>query len=123
MEHKDASAWVERYLTAWSSDDPDDVAALFTEDARYLTGPFDEPWTGRDAIVAKWIEAGDSDVEWSFTWDVIAIDGDLAVIEGETTYLGPPEKAYRNMWLVRFAGDGRAREFTEWWKKRPDSVA
>jgi hypothetical protein len=26
---------------------------------------------------------------------------------------------FANVWLVRFAPDGRAREFSEWWVERP----
>ncbi|MBI2238097.1 MAG: hypothetical protein HYU54_06185 [Actinobacteria bacterium] len=37
------------------SNDPDEVAALFAEDAAYSYGPFREPNRGRDAIVAEWV--------------------------------------------------------------------
>ena len=30
------------------------------------------------------------------------------------------ERTYSNLWVIRFAPDGRAREFTEWWMKQPD---
>jgi ketosteroid isomerase-like protein len=35
--------WLRRYFDAWVSNDPVDVAALFTEDALYWVGPFREP--------------------------------------------------------------------------------
>lgn len=31
--------WLDRYLIAWQSNDPDDIRALFTEDATYAGGP------------------------------------------------------------------------------------
>jgi SnoaL-like protein len=46
--------WLGRYFDAWVSNDPADVASLFTEDAIYRVGPFREPWVGRDQIVDRW---------------------------------------------------------------------
>ncbi len=114
--------WMRGYLKAWESDSPEEIAALFTEDARYYTEPYAEPWEGRETIVREWIERGDSGSEWSFGYDVVAEDGDTAVIRGVTRY--EPEtaeetegKTYHNIWIVRLASDGRASEFTEWWMK------
>ncbi len=113
--------WMQGYLKAWGSDAPEDIAALFTEDAAYHTEPYAEPWIGRDTIVSKWIEHGDSRTQWSFEYDVVAESGDTAVVRGTTRYAseapGEPAKTYHNVWIVRFAPDGRAYEFTEWWMK------
>jgi uncharacterized protein (TIGR02246 family) len=51
MDRAGFEGWLRRYFEAWVSNDPDDVAALFTEDALYWVGPFREPWVGRDQIV------------------------------------------------------------------------
>jgi uncharacterized protein (TIGR02246 family) len=40
--------WVQGYIQAWETNDPGDIAALFTEDATYLTQAFREPWKGRE---------------------------------------------------------------------------
>jgi hypothetical protein len=37
-------------------------------------------------------------------------------VQGTTRYLSSP-RTYSNLWVVRLADDGRAREFTEWWMK------
>ena len=51
------------------------------------------------------------------------MEGDTAVIEGWTAYdrgEGEPwEEQFANVWLARFAPDGRAREFAEWWVQKP----
>jgi hypothetical protein len=53
----------------------------------------------------------------------VAVDGDVAVATGESIYTktpgGPVDAAYDNVFVIRFADDGRAREFTEWYVKRP----
>lgn len=115
-------SWLSAYRHAWETDDPDDVAALFTEDATYSPWPFSKSWEGRDTIVAKWIERGDSKNPWRFESEVLAVDGDTSVIKGLTTYPAHDEEAedaYSNIWVVQLAPDGRARSFAEWWVQRP----
>ena len=125
MSTADRSAiesWLSAYRHAWETDDPDDVAALFTEDATYSPWPFSRSWEGRDTIVAKWIERGDSKNPWRFESEVLAVEGDTGVIKGLTTYPAhddEPEDAYSNIWVVQLAPDGRARSFAEWWVQRP----
>ena len=121
-ERAAVESWLAAYQRAWGTDDPEDVAALFTEDAIYSPWPFSKPWEGRDAIVAKWIERGDSKNPWTFDGEVLAVDGDTGVIKGLTTYPAhddEAEDAYSNIWVVRLAPDGRARSFAEWWVQRP----
>ncbi len=109
--------WVDGYRTAWSSNDPADIRALFTEDARYRTTPFEEGWLGHEAIVRGWLARGDEPGSWAFEHSVVAVDGDVGVIEGRISYPGTSTE-YSNLWVVRFGADGRAREYTEWWVDR-----
>lgn len=126
MDRTAVEAWIDAYRRAWSSDDPAEIAALFTEDVSYSPFPWPRDgraWRGRDLVVRKWIERGDSKATWRFEHEILAVDGDTAVIEG-WTYYGPTdetpyEDAYANIWVVRFADDGRARSFAEWWVQRP----
>lgn len=119
-------SWVAGYRRAWSSDDPGDIASLFTEDATYSPAPFSQGWHGRDAIVAEWIKRGDSGSPWSFDHEIIAVDGPVGVIRGLTTYAATdknPEGVYSNVWVVNLAPDGRATSFSEWWMQRPEPKA
>ncbi|HVW46500.1 MAG TPA: hypothetical protein VHA76_05565, partial [Solirubrobacterales bacterium] len=79
-------------------------------------------WTGRDAIVAGWLEHADKPGTTSFHWWHVARDGDLWILEARTRYhdLG---KDYANLWLVELDDEGRARGFSEWWKQFPDDAA
>ncbi|HEV8544670.1 MAG TPA: nuclear transport factor 2 family protein, partial [Candidatus Limnocylindrales bacterium] len=59
MDHATLQDWLDRYVEAWKSYDPDQVAALFAADATYRYHPYDEGedvLNGRAAIVADWIE-------------------------------------------------------------------
>ena len=106
--------WMAGYESAWASNDPDRIGALFTDDALYFTAPFREPWRGRQAIVDGWIERKDDPGDWTFTWQPLVDTPELAIITGTTTYRDPP-LTYSNLWVLRLGEDGLCREFTEWW--------
>jgi hypothetical protein len=117
MEKKDMADWVEGYIQAWRSNDPADIGRLFSEGAVYLTGPFDEPWKGRQAIVQAWLGRKDAPGSYSFSYQVLAVDGRLGVVRGWTKYF-QPEREYSNIWVIQLDDQGRCSEFTEWWMKR-----
>jgi hypothetical protein len=118
-----ARSWMEKYIAAWASNEPDDIRALFTEEAVYATRPLDkDPWRGREQIVDRWLTARDDADEWTFDWtllgtDGLGTDGGLAFVQGFTHYLGD-RPSYDNLWVIRLEPDGRASEFTEWFMER-----
>ena len=123
MSRTDFEHWLAAYRDAWGTDNPEQIGALFTEDATYAPSPFSDAWEGREAIVRNWIERGDSKIPWQFESELVAIEGDTGVVRGLTTY--PPhgdekEKVYSNIWVIRLAPDGRATSFAEWWVQRRD---
>ena len=81
--------------------------------------------------MSSWL--GESDAEgastrdqpgtWEAEYRTIAVDGDVAVAVGSTTYAtepgGPVDRVYDNCFVLRFDAYGRCREFTEWYVKRP----
>ena len=115
VQRADAEAWVERYVAAWASNEPDDIRSLFTDDATYLTAPYREPWRGSRAIVEGWLDRKDEPGGWDFRSEVLGVDGDLAFVRGWTIYHAREHSSYSNLWVIRLAGDGRASEFIEWW--------
>jgi ketosteroid isomerase-like protein len=119
--HDLAEDWVRRYERAWATNDPDDVRSLFTPDAEYRFHPWDEPAVGQDAIVEQWLDAQDSADDHTFTWSVVAVEGPTAVVQGRTTYTDGD--VYLNLWVIRFADDGRAASFTEWYMEPPSADA
>jgi ketosteroid isomerase-like protein len=109
--------WMAAYERAWSSNDPEEIGALFTNDALYFTTPFREPWRGRAEIVENWLDRKDEPGGWRFEWQPLVETSELAIITGTTTYLDPPQ-IYSNLWVLRLGQDGRCREFTEWWMEQ-----
>jgi uncharacterized protein (TIGR02246 family) len=112
-----ANEWMQRYLHAWTTNDPDDIRSLFTPDAEYRDGPSTPPWVGHDAIVDGWLGQKDDPGTWDFDYELVAVDGDTAVIRGRTSYPNTTEKSrrYDNLMVIQLTPDGRASSFTDWW--------
>lgn len=112
-----AERFLDGYLDAWRTNDPDTIRSIFAADATYRSGARDlEPTVGVDAIVAQWEEDRDEPGTWSFSGAVDLQTEKAAVIRGVTTYTeGPKSGTYANVWLVRFDEQGRASEFQDWW--------
>jgi hypothetical protein len=101
------------------SNDPVDVAALFTEDAIYWVGPFREPWVGLDQIVDRWASGRRKDVRAAF--DVIAVDDETGVAHWNVTARTGDDRGqaeWDGILTIAFASDGRCREHREWFSLR-----
>ncbi len=59
--------WMDGYRKAWESNDPDDIDALFSEQALYYTEPHSGPWRGRQEIVRRWTEIKDEPGDTEFS--------------------------------------------------------
>jgi ketosteroid isomerase-like protein len=112
--------WIDAYVEAWQSNDPEGVAALFTPDGVYRFEPW-ETWDGREQIVAGWLEHADAPGDAFFQWWHLARDGDLWIVEAKTDYVRLGNR-YSNLWLIELDDEGRARGFIEWWKQLPDDA-
>ena len=116
--------WLDAYMAAWRSYDRGQIAALYAEDVTSRYHPWDEPIIGREAVVESWFGTGegapgrDKEGTYEGAYEVVAIDDDLAVVTGTSTYTDP-SVVYENCWLIRFDEQGRCRDFTEWFMKRP----
>jgi ketosteroid isomerase-like protein len=111
--------WLAAYRHTWSTDDPVEVAELFSEDVRYFTAPYREPLEGIEAVTAYWIGEEEGGIPWSFEYQVLAEEGALFIVRAVTTYPEGTSEAegpetFHNLWLVTLDADGRAREFVEY---------
>jgi hypothetical protein len=125
MTHQDVQLWLERYVAAWSTYDPDAIGALFSEDASYRYHPWDEPLIGREAIVASWLSDRDEPGTFEAHYDAWAVEDDLATAIGESRYTNPDgsfRALYYNLWALRFDGHGRCHEFVEYFVELPEAL-
>ena len=130
MDRAAAQAWLDRYVSAWLSYDASDIAELFTEDVAYRYHPSGDPIVGRAAVVASWLGESESDVAstrdapgtYSARYAPVAVDGDVVVSTGTSSYReqpdGPVVRVYDNCFVMRFDAQGRCSEFTEYYVQR-----
>jgi ketosteroid isomerase-like protein len=117
MTRERVQAWLDAYVDAWRSYDADAIGDLFSDDAEYRYHPYDEPLRGRDAIVASWRGDRDEPGSWEAAYTPLLVDGDRAVATGETRYA--EGRTFSNIFVLAFEGEGRCREFTEWYMEHP----
>ena len=122
MERDDVQRWLDAYIEAWKSYDREAIGALFAENVRYRYHPYDEWIRGREEIVASWFDDPDEPGGYDAAYEPAAIDGDLAVATGTSTYLnadGSVRTVYYNCFVMRFDSGGLCTEFTEYFIERP----
>jgi ketosteroid isomerase-like protein len=133
MDLESAQEWLDAYVEAWRTYDPDQIRALFADDVAYRYHPYDEAVVGADAVVESWL--GESEADGTSTRDApgtydaryspVAVDGDVVVARGWSSYRGEPggpvERLYDNCFLLRFDDAGRCRDFTEFYARRPSA--
>ena len=118
--------WVDRYEQAWRTAGTAGLRELFTEDATYRMSPYEEPIAGLSAIAELWErERAGADEVFTTASEVIAVEGDTAVVRVEVWYGDPVSREYRDLWVIRFHRDGRCMAFEEWpfWPERGHTPA
>jgi ketosteroid isomerase-like protein len=123
MDHAAVQRWLENYVQAWNTYDPQMIGDLFSEDAAYYYGPYREPVNGREAIVANWLEYRDAPGTYAGHYRPLVVEGNTAIANGRSTYFEADGKTFKrefdNIFLLRFDDAGRCREFTEWYMEKP----
>jgi SnoaL-like domain len=136
VDKAEVDRWLRAYVEAWKSYNSEQIGDLFSEDVRYRYHSYDEPVVGRAELVRSWLgetsdsgasDSGASDRDEPGTYDAayraVAVDGDVAVATGSSTYLSGPggvvKEVFDNCFVMRFDSAGRCREFTEWYVRRP----
>jgi ketosteroid isomerase-like protein len=118
----DVMRWVAGYERAWRAGDVGAVAGLFTPDARYRRSPYEPDEVGHAAIGAFW--RADEGETFTVEAEPVAVEGSNAVVRLQVRYGDPVYEEYRDLWVLRFAADGRVEDFEEWayWPGRPYSA-
>jgi len=111
-------AWLDRYVEAWKTYDPQQIGDLFSEDATYRFHPQDDPERGRSEILAAWLDEPDEKGTYDAQYEPLAIEGDVHVAQGWSRYFNPdgsPRDEYLNIYVCRFDDEGRCTDFIEYW--------
>jgi len=115
MDRRSVERWVDRYERLWRTPETDRLVDLFQPGATYLPSPWARPMDGLDEIARFWESGRDSaDEEFTMSSKVVALDGDVAVVRVSVEYAEPGAGRWRDLWVLRFAQDGRCSSFEEW---------
>jgi hypothetical protein len=121
--------WLDEYVRAWETYDPDAIGALFSDDATYAWHPWDQGHdlvTGRAAIVEAWLADKDEPGTYKARYEPIAVDDDVAIATGQSQYFeksGELKREFYNCFVMRFDDQGRCRQFTEMFMEAPRATA
>lgn len=122
MTRDQVADWIAAYERAWRAPGTAALAGVFTEDAVYRQSPYTGPVTGLPAIGRMWEAERDGPAEvFRLAADIVAVDREVAVIRAGVWYGDPVTQEYRDLWVARFAPDGRCAWFEEWpfWPGQP----
>lgn len=115
MDRASVRAWIDAYEQAWRTAGVAGLPELFSADAVYSPGPFEEPVAGLAAIEEMWErERQGPDEAFTMESEVIAVEGDAAVARVEVRYGEPRSQLYLDLWVMRFDEAGRCSAFEEW---------
>jgi len=118
----DFTRWLERYRDAMVRLDPTAAGDLFSTDASYRESPFAETIKGRAQIVAYWEMVATVMRDVDFSFDVLAVDGDVGVAHVRDTLTRVPSgkrARYDGIFAARFDDELRCVDFREWWVQLP----
>jgi SnoaL-like domain len=114
MDSTAVQQWVGHYERLWRTPGTELLAELFVSDATYLPSPWAQPIEGLEAIARFWeSDRVSADEEFTMSSDVVAVDGKTAVVRVFVRYAASG-RYWRDLWLLRFAADGRCSSFEEW---------
>lgn len=115
MDRARVVAWIEAYELAWRTPGVEPLGELFTAGATYSQSPYQDPVVGLPAIGRMWEAQRDGpDEVFRMDTEVVAVDGDTAVVRAEVWYGDPVTQEYRDLWVVRLDDEGRCTWFEEW---------
>ncbi|MBP2189442.1 nuclear transport factor 2 family protein [Nocardia goodfellowii] len=115
MDRTAVQAWVEEYERAWRTPGTESLDGLFAPGVGYLVSPWADPIDGLEALAEFWDKGRDGpDEAFTMEAEVVAVDGDTAVVRVEVEYEHDDPAHWRDLWILCFDSVGRCTWFEEW---------
>jgi hypothetical protein len=115
MDRTAVQKWVADYERLWRTPGTELLGELFTPQASYLPSPWAQPLEGLEAIARFWeTERDGPDEQFTMASEVVTLDAGTAVVRVNVSYGVAEDRGWRDLWVVRFAEDGRCSRFEEW---------
>lgn len=70
---------------------------------------------GREKLTGFWESERDGpDEPFVLSSEVVAVEGNTAVVRVSVDYLGDDTSRWRDLWVLKFTDDGHCEAFEEW---------
>ena len=113
--------WLERYFTAWKTNQRELLDGLFADKAVYYFGPFREPSVGKQTIVKGWLASPPPD-EMRYSCSPIAISEDTGVAHWNVVHHSTSKPDHfieiDGILVIKFDAHWQCIEHKEWFLTR-----
>jgi len=107
-----ARRWIDTWLRAWPDKDVDALAAIYGDDAPYLSHPFREAETARSYVTRAF---GDEELVRAWFGEPVVADGRAGVEYWAILRDGDRDVTIAGAAVLRFAPDGRVADHRDYW--------
>ena len=121
MDRAAFKSWLDSYGRAWMQRNPEAAAMLYAADATYRVTPFQEPMTGRQAILDYWTEVARTQEHILFDYEILAVNAEHGIARWWASFVRvPPGLATKldGIFLISLSDEGRCASLREWWHKQ-----
>ena len=126
MDAKTAvSGWIAGWSQGWRDHDPTPIAALYADDALFVSEPFREPKHGGAgaAEYAAWAFADEEDVEFWFAEPLVSADGAAVRYWAVIRDRSGKDATLAGISYLRFDTEGLVVEQRDHWNMSADDTA
>ena len=103
------------YESAWRTAGTEALGDVFAPEVVYLPSPWAQPVSGLAELARFWEASRDGpDEAFELRSEVVAVDGAVAVVRVSVDYQDVVSGRWRDLWVLRFDGEGRCSSFEEW---------
>ena len=126
MTETELNDWLEKYGRAWTTQDPDAAASIFTEDGTYAWSPFTEPLRGREAIRSAWHQATQEQPEdIRFGHEILSVTKERGIARwwASMNVKSTAQVVRREgIYLITLPTGKLCTELREWWNEDPPAT-
>ena len=114
-------SWLDAYGQAWVNRNPEDAAALFTENGTYQVTQFLDPMCGKKAIFEYWSEVAQTEKDIKFEYEILVANAEINIARWSASFvIVPPglQTQLDGIFLISLDEQGRCKSLQEWWHKQ-----
>jgi hypothetical protein len=121
MDVEGIEFWMRQYGEAWEKGDPAAMSNLFSDTARYVENPFEQPLKGRDAIHKYMMDVPRSQESIHFQFEALGETRYGFMAHWTATFVRRHSGRHvhlNGIIAAEFDEEGLCSAFQEWWHKQ-----